>query len=242
MGAAAPLVLLPGTMCDERVFGPLRERLPGVETRVILTLGARTLSEAAERVLAQAPEEFALLGYSLGGMVAMEVALRAPERVRRLALLSTTPLAVPAERHEARRWAVEEARRMGLRQFVRERLWPDYGGGTEGAGTGGGGAGGGTSVELLEAMAEALGHGVFAQQTAMALAREDFRARLSAVRCPALVLAGAEDRMCPPAAQRELAEALPGSKCVMVPGAGHLALIENPDEVAAAVAAWCHSS
>ena len=226
-----PLVLLPGTMCDERVFGPLRERLPGMDTRVMLTLGARTLEEAADAVLARAPKRFALLGYSLGGLVAMEVALRAPERVSRLALLSTTPLAVSLERHGERRAAVLEMSRMGLREFVRERLWSEYCGATERR----------SSLAVLESMAETLGQEVFARQTEMALAREDFRARLAGVRCPALVLAGAEDRMCPPAVQRELAAALSGSTCVMLPGTGHLALLENADEVAAAVAAWCDS-
>ena len=96
-------------------------------------------------------------------------------------------------------------------------------------------------LPLLEGMAESLGHAVFAQQTELALSREDYRSRLATVACPALVLAGAQDKVCPPAAQRELAAALRDCTCVMLPGAGHFALLENPDEVAAAVAAWFHT-
>ncbi len=229
---ALPLVLLPGTLCDARVFGPLRERLASVETRVMPTLEARSLREAAEDVLTRAPEHFALLGFSLGGLVAMETALCAPNRVRRLALLSTTPLAVTPERHGARWAAVEEARTMGLRRCVRERLWPEYCESMECR----------SLLPLLEDMAETLGHAVFARQTGMALAREDFRARLATLRCPSLVLAGAEDRMCPPAVQRELAAVLADCTHVMLPEAGHLALLEQPDETAAAVAAWFHDA
>ena len=230
-GRALPLVLLPGTLCDARVFGPLQECLAHLDTHVVLTPQAGSMREAAEQVLARAPERFALLGFSLGGMVAMETALCAPERVRGLALVSTSPLPVPADRHGARRAEVEQARNIGITQFLREQMWPHYCGSAERA----------AMLPLLEAMAESMGHAAFGQQTEMALSRGDYRSRLAAVACPTLVLAGAEDRICPPATQRELAAALRHCRCVMLPTVGHFALLESSDEVAVAVAAWFHT-
>ncbi|MGI4827740.1 MAG: alpha/beta fold hydrolase [Janthinobacterium lividum] len=224
-------MMLPGTLCDARVFGPLREHLVKVETRVMLTPEAKSMREAAEQVLAGAPERFALLGFSLGGMVAMETALCSPERVRGLALISTSPRPVLPEQHGSRRAGVEQARTMGIGQFLGEQLWPQYCGSMKRVAT----------LPLLKTMAESMGHAVFAQQTEMALGREDYRPRLPQVACPAMVLAGVEDKICPPAMQRELAAALRDCTCVMLPGAGHMALLEEPDEVAAAVAAWFHT-
>ena len=225
-----PLVLLPGTLCDARVFEPLQQRLGDLETQVVLTLGTSSMREAAEHVLARVPEHFVLLGFSLGGMVAMEAALAAPERVRGLALISTTAQAVMPGLHSARRAAVEEARIVGPERFLREKLWPQYRGSVEHL----------EMLPLLENMAESLGHVAFAQQTELALRREDFRLRLTTVTCPVLLLAGAEDKVCPPATQQALAAALPHCTRVTLPKAGHFALLESPDEVALSVAAWFH--
>ena len=227
-----PLVMLPGTLCDARIFGPLRQRLARYPTQIILTPHARSLEQAADQVLSKAPKHFALLGFSLGGMVAMEAALRAPERVPAMALISTTPLAVPPERHAGRRALVEQARKLSMRQFVREHLWAEYGGQP----------GDTCTLPLLEEMAEELGAGTYAAQTEMALGRSDFCPRLSAISIPTLVIGGAEDHLCPPSAQAQLAAAVSAASHVVLAGRGHFALWEQPDEVAAPVAAWLHTA
>lgn len=229
---ALPLLLLPGTLCDARVFGPLLERLPGVPARVLPAPQDASMREAAEQVLADAPEQFALLGFSLGGMVALETALCAPERVQALALISTTPLPVPPDRHSARRAAVNEAQTSEMQRVVRDTLWPTYR--SSGSGE--------TMLPLLQSMAESLGRSVFERQIELALGREDFRPRLSAISCPALTVNGVEDTICPPAAVDQLAAGLSKLTSVSVPGAGHFVLLEHPDEVASAVAAWLHTA
>ena len=53
-------------------------------------------------MLTSAPAKFALAGLSMGGIVAMEVYRRAPERVTRIALMSTNPMAELPDRAAAR--------------------------------------------------------------------------------------------------------------------------------------------
>ena len=84
--AIAPLVLLPGTLCDTRVFAPVLAALDVPATTVPLS-GATSTAAMATAVLAQAGPTLSLVGFSLGAIIALEIVARAPHRVDRLALI-----------------------------------------------------------------------------------------------------------------------------------------------------------
>lgn len=232
-----PLVLLPGTLCDARVFAPLlralQDRFPELSAAVLMTAEHESLREAAEAVLLRAPERFVLLGFSLGGLVALEVALLAPERVRALVLMNVNVVPAPPLTHEARRDAVREAEAIGVGKYVQQRLWPRYVAPRSLENTG--------LRELVTAMAEEVGHAGFRSQTEAALARRDYRPLAPALRMPALVQAGELDEICPVALQQELAAALGDAAFEVIPGAGHFSLLEEQDAVARSVAGWFHT-
>ena len=91
---AEPLVLLPGMMCDARVFTPQVRALSPRSTVVLapITQGER-IEEIASGLLDQLPPRFALVGQGMGGVVALELLRRAPDRISRIALLATQVLA-----------------------------------------------------------------------------------------------------------------------------------------------------
>src|SRR4051794_8570600 len=78
-------------MSSARIY---REQLPALWRRGAVTVAQATQGETiaamAEQLLSDAPPRFALAGHSMGGYVALEVVRQAPERVERLALLSTS--------------------------------------------------------------------------------------------------------------------------------------------------------
>ena len=87
---AAPLLMLPGTLCDARLYTPVLDRL-GARATLAELAGAESAADMARLILASAPARFSLCGFSLGAIVALEIVAQAPHRVDRLALLGCNP-------------------------------------------------------------------------------------------------------------------------------------------------------
>ena len=184
----------------------------------------------AGRVLELAPRSFALVGLSLGGMVAMEVALRAPERVTRLALIGTSARA-PTEEQRAF-WAGlgESARHVGIRATTRERL-------LESLRTPGRHDDAMLSDEVLS-LAERVGLAGFEEQLSMQASRVEMRQRLRAIDCPTLVVRGELDALCSDEMHEEICAAVPRARYVRVPECGHLAPLEQGPAITALLNYW----
>lgn len=221
-----PLVWLPGMMCDARMFGPQLAAFGGVVGDIA---GHDTMQALATAMLDTAPERFALCGLSMGGIVAMEVVRQAPERVTRLALLDTNPLAEAPTMQERRGPQMDAVRVGRLRAIMRDEMKPNYlaDGSDKSA-----------ILDLCMDMAETLGPDAFVRQSMALRDRPDQQVTLRAVTVPTLILCGREDRACP-VARHELMHALiPHSTLTIIDGAGHLPTLENPDATNAALAAW----
>jgi len=225
-----PLVLIPGMMCDARLWGPQILAL-GAERPVHLATitHADRVEALAQEVLAHAPPRFALAGLSMGGIVAMEVVRRAPERVARLALLDTNALAEQPNIAAAREAQIVAARAGRLPEVMREEMKPNYL------------APGPAQKDVLDlvmAMAETLGPEVFIRQSRALQRRPDQQATLRKYGGISLVLCGAYDTLCPLKRHELMAGLLPHARLVVVPDAGHLPTLEQPAAVNAALQDW----
>ncbi len=228
----APLLLLPGTLCDGAVFGPALDLVPTAppeRRQVVSLIGESTVEAAAARILADAPEHFALLGFSLGGIVALAVAAAAPERVLGLGLVDSNARNVREEDRPGRR-AEAFLGVSDVERHVGQTLWPRYV------------AAMARGEEALRRavvdMALRVGSQALMDQVDMALSRPDSKPHLAALSMPSLVMAGAEDALCPPEMQLEIALALPSATLALIPDAGHFLLLEQPAAAASNIAAW----
>lgn len=224
-----PVVLIPGMMCDARMWGGIPAALAPHPVGHILPVGAETMADLARLALAQAPDRFALAGLSMGGILAMEMLAQAPDRIERLALLDTNPRAETAEVMARRGPQIARALSGGLAQVMRDEMKPNYlaPGPDQGA-----------VLDLCLDMALALGPEVFAQQSRALAGRSDRQSALAAFKGPALVLMGAEDRLCPLDRHALMHALMPQSRLVILPGAGHLPPLEQPLATARALTAW----
>ncbi len=226
---AEPLILLPGMMCDARLFSPQTSAV----TAAIAWDAPReeTIEDMAEAVLAAAPERFALAGLSMGGIVAMEIVARAPERVSRLALLDTNHRAETPDRRVGRAPQIAAAMAGGLEAVMVEEMKPAYLAPNHPAAP--------TILALVRDMALDLGPEVFRAQSLALRDRADHTETLRGVAVPTLVLVGAHDRLCPVARHEAMRDLVPGARLVVVEGAGHLTTLEAPEAVTTALRDWC---
>lgn len=224
-----PLVMIPGMMCDARLFAP---QMGVLGRRAVIhapCTEADTVEELAALVLATAPPRFALLGLSMGGIVAMEILRQALERVERLALLDTNPLAETPEVAARRVPQMSKAMNGQLASVMRDEMKPNYLADSPGKAA---------ILNLCMDMALTLGPEVFVRQSNALASRPDQRTTLAAFKGPALVLMGAEDRLCPRERHELMHRLMPQSKLVIVTAAGHLPTLEQPDQTNQAILDW----
>jgi pimeloyl-ACP methyl ester carboxylesterase len=228
-----PLVLLSGLLCDETIWTDVAERLAAVASVSILYFDAEDSIEAmAQRVLEAAPEEFSLAGHSMGGRVALEVVRRAPRRVRRLALLNTGIHPRRDSEVASRGRLVELARRQGMSALAAEWLPPMMGASAPRRAL---------VMPRLVSMVERRTVEGFAAQTQALLNRPDAAAVLPTIRVPTLLVSGVADTWSPLAQHQAMQDQLVHSSLTAIADAGHMAPIEQPDAVTAAMQSWLGS-
>ena len=227
---AEPLVLIPGLMADARLFLPQMVALGAArQMQVCLPARGETVEQMSGAMVPGLPERFSLLGHGLGGDVALDLVRRVPDRVTRIILMATDPLAEPPATAAAREARMVAARAGRLAQAMREEIPEGALADTPWR----------TDVMALVAdMALGLGEGVFLRQSKALQRRPDMQKTMRKVRLPALVLAGAADTLVPLRRQEFTAQLMPYGALQVIPEAGHLASLEQPEAVSAAVEAF----
>ena len=225
-----PLVLIPGMMCDARLFAPQIAAFSGHRDLHLATITAFDgMAQLAQSVLENAPPRFALCGLSMGGIVAMEMLRQSPERVDRLALLDTNPLAELEAVKQGRMPQMAAVREGRLEEIMREEMKPNYL--PDGPNRG-------QILDTCMAMATDLGPDVFIRQSLALMNRPDQSKTLRQVDLPTLVLCGREDQLCPVERHELMTDLLPSSTLQVIDGAGHLPTLEKPEETNAALRRW----
>lgn len=229
-----PLVFLPGMMCDARLFWP--QLLEFGTRRAVMVApinGASSIGALAAKLLEDAPPKFALAGHAMGGMVAMEVLRRAPERVTRLALMNTSPLPETPQLAAEREPQIVAVRAGRLAEHVREQ------GTTFGLAPS---ARKGEILNLLVEMAEKLGTETFIAQSRAMQRRPDQQKTLRTTQVPTLVLCGERDGVFPAKRHEFMAELIPNSDLHVIENAGHLPTLEQPQATNAALREWLENA
>jgi pimeloyl-ACP methyl ester carboxylesterase len=225
------LILVPGLLCTVDLW---RDQIAAFENHYTIMVADHTTDDRmpaiAARLLAAAPPTFALAGLSMGGYIALEVMRQAAERVTHLAIMDSRAINdTPVER-QRRQDFITLVERGKTFKGVTETLLPllvhpsrltDA-----------------VLTKRIYKMAEDIGKEAFIRQERALLEREELTGILKDIRCPTLVLAGAQDTLIPPRVQREMAIEIPTAVYTEVSNSGHLPTMERPEETTKIMRTW----
>lgn len=224
------IYLLCGLLCDSVVWEAQAAALrPEYDVRVLSFEGLDSMGAMAEKVLADAPERFALAGHSMGGRVALEVVRRAPQRVERLALLDTGyEPAAPGEA-EKRAVLVDQALTEGIGSIAASWGLPMLAPANR------------DNPALVRAVVEMVGRmsgEIYAGKTRALLGRPDATGVLQSIACPTMIICGREDGWSPPERHERMAALVPHAQLRLIEGAGHMTMMEAPEAILQALREW----
>lgn len=222
------LLLVPGYMLDETLWDDVTEGLDKFGPLVHADLRHDATIEAmASRALANAPCNFILVGFSMGGYVAREIVRMAPGRVQALVLIATSTRPDSPALRQSRGTVGRAASSVSFSGLSRTAIATSLHQKERGNEA---------LIERVRAMGVRLGGEVFRRQSA--LERAGDRDRLHEIRCPTLVIAAGQDRLRSREESEELHAGIPGAEYVVIEESGHMLPLEAPDALLAAVLPW----
>jgi pimeloyl-ACP methyl ester carboxylesterase len=219
-----------GQLCTDRLWRDQISALGAVTNVGISVQRDHDSVEAmAAATLDSQPAEFSIIAHAMGGFVAFEIMRQAPERVARLALLSTLASADTAAQTLRRERYLHLVEAGQFDRVIQERipilLHPSL-------------CADEALVAAVRKMANDTGPEVFLRQQRAIMKRPDSRTNLGAIACPTLVLFARQDGIVTLEHQNEMMEGIPGARLRIIEDCGHLMTLERPEPTSRILADW----
>ncbi|MDP3492389.1 MAG: alpha/beta fold hydrolase [Hyphomonadaceae bacterium] len=230
------LTFLPGTMCDERIWRPVRQRLePRFSTDYVAIESEATRAGMLGLIhsAASTGDPLHLVAFSMGGYLALEYALDNPGRVASLITVASSAFGLTEEEAAERVRALDLLAKHDYRgipparvnQFVHPSHQQDP-----------------AVVDVIRAMDRDLGKPVLMAQLKETSTRTSLAPRLSELDIPAMLIGADSDPLVPWTSIDLMSASIPGAKAIKAKNAGHMIPLEQPDWLAARIAEFHHSS
>ncbi len=223
------LLLLPGNMCDERLWRGVLPELNGWHVQQCLPT-EDSIHEMAQTCLDRTPGPLIPVGFSMGAIIALSMANISPERIAAIALIDTNAGADRPDRANVRHRQQKDVMAGKLETVVLDELAPVYF------------ASGNRNDEKLRSlvlkMALDIGPDVFCSQSEALRTRPDQRHVMPTLNVASFIACGEEDAICSPDLHRELSNTAMNSELHIVPDAGHMLPMEQPEALGKLLSHW----
>ncbi|MBQ4827866.1 alpha/beta hydrolase [Alteromonas sp. CI.11.F.A3] len=225
MTTSAPVLFLPGTLCDERVWLPVWQRMKISQRRYVPLQWAATkddmLALTSDRVIQD--EKVHLVGYSMGGYIAALWASQNMEHVASITLIGYDAKGLSSEEIARRKQMVSmlsngEFKPENPAYFARfvhttHQENPDV-------------------MGVVQSMAEDLGKNTLVGHTQATTPREDLIKVFAKSKVPVNIIAADDDEIAPLGSLQAMADKIPTSNIYKVENSGHMMLLEQPEKLA----------
>lgn len=225
-----PILILPGTLCTGAMFSKQINHLQQYcqDITVVQFTTEKSLTEMADKVItATKNRPCAIIGFSMGGIVALDIARTHPQLIAKLALVNSNCHADLPERKSARKAQIAQAKSGQLTELIVETFLPNYLFKADNA-----------HKRLIIEMAESLGADCFAAQAMAIEDRPDSLLVLQRLKSDILIIGGKQDKICPVEHQQMMHENLPKSQLRLLEQCGHFAPLEQADKVSNLLTHW----
>jgi len=223
------VVFIPGFMLDESLWDEIIKELPTNWQLVKANLlTGQTIAEIAQHIAQQAPSQFILIGFSLGGYIARALAAQFPEKVLALVLIASSLRPDTVEQKERKLAAIKASSPENFRGLsslaIAKTLHPAQ-------------AKNKTLINRIQNMGRKMGYNTFVKQSL--LNRDDYHT--ATIKCPTLVIAGAEDTTRTMQETTELYQQIPHAMLKVIANTGHMIPLEQPKELVTTLLQWLNS-
>ena len=215
----ASIVLIPGMMCTGDIFINQVNYLNNYFNVIVIEFNQYDdISSGVKDLASGLPNEFHLLGHSMGGIVAMELVRQFSGRVLSLALLNTNPYEEKQELREKRNQRLRELDELNLIALMKSdhisRYFPPNHKDKS------------KLIEKCVEMASTLDKQVFYNQSVALRDRSDQTSTLKSLNCKTLLICGENDLLCPVSYHSDMRKMIKKSVLIVLEGVGHMPTLE----------------
>jgi len=230
--AKNPVYILPGTMCNHRMFEAqiIALQNAGYTPHVIPFTEQTSIAQMAELTETIALKPAPFIGFSMGGIVALALLKSNPELIQSLCLISSNSLADKLERPAIRQKQIEQAHATGVESVLKHDFLPHYFHQPNIK-----------HSELALKMANELGFNAFSAQLNALATREDTLNVIKQTNKKLLFVGGERDVLCPSTIQKTMHNACPNSDLILLGNCGHFVPLERSNTLNALLLNWLES-
>ena len=223
------IVLIPGALATPNLWNQQKLSLQeGKRFHHVDVLNSDSIIEMAHRFISIAPKKFTLIGFSMGGYVALELYRLIPDRIEKLILINSAAKLV-SEKGQLERERSLDLMNKGKFDFLIKLIFKNSIFDKEKHNA---------LLPLAQEMAQEVGVDNYKKQLNAILNKPDHSPLLPVIECPTLLIASKQDNVMPTERSEHMAKNIKHSELIYVEHCGHMAMLEQPEKMNHILTGW----